>query len=295
MGIIKTPSTDTGQVAVTMVFALAFGIVAVFAGLWDHGTVWRGLLWAGAWSSVGWFLGFLFGIPRYLSTDTARTPGAPALESARKKLVEAEAAAKKARDDAQAAKSAGDSTKAEKAEEEATAAEKAVEGAKDEVANASAKAKVTTGPSLTVNTNLEQISDWLTKIIVGVSLVESQTLLLKMQGAATYMARSMVNVDGMGPMGLPAPDLTLASGAASAATSAAASAAAMASSVATNASGVSAVAARSVSSFYSTESFAYAVMLYFLVTGLLGSYLLTRLFLQRALDEAAASRDPAAK
>jgi hypothetical protein len=36
----------------------------------------------------------------------------------------------------------------------------------------------------------------------------------------------------------------------------------------------------------SMESFAYAIMLYFLATGLLGSYLLTRLFLQRALANA---------
>jgi hypothetical protein len=35
------------------------------------------------------------------------------------------------------------------------------------------------------------------------------------------------------------------------------------------------------------ESVAYAVTLYFLATGLLGSYLLTRLYLQRVLGEAA--------
>jgi hypothetical protein len=43
----------------------------------------------------------------------------------------------------------------------------------------------------------------------------------------------------------------------------------------------------SSASFSSLESVAYAVMVYFLATGLLGSYLLTRLFLQRALDKAA--------
>ena len=87
----NTPDNGTAQVAVTMAAALAFGVFAVFVSLAANGTVWRGLLWAAAWSSVGWFLGFLFGIPRYLSTDTARRPGAGSLESAKKDLATATA------------------------------------------------------------------------------------------------------------------------------------------------------------------------------------------------------------
>jgi hypothetical protein len=110
--------------------------------------------------------------------------------------------------------------------------------------------------------------------------------------AFALMARSMMKVDWTEPAALSAPSLVAASDIASAATSAAASAAAAASAL--SASGVAGAAARDLASFQSTESFAYAVMLYFLVTGLLGSYLLTRLFLQRALDEAATSRDATA-
>jgi len=346
---VKTPDTDTEQVAVTMGCALLFGILAVFVSLWDNGTIWRGLLWAGAWSSVGWFLGFLFGIPRYLSTDTARTPGAPVLEAAKQELAKAIETAKTLRagsdaaaqakgkadesasdqsqnanqaaidaddakaksvadpqnaalkDDADAKAKVSDqakkdsvdaataatdaAAKAQAAQSSADEADAAVETAKRKVATATTSATASPGSSLTVNTNLEQISDWLTKIIVGVSLVESQTLLEKMQNAATFMAKSMTRVDEAAAFAMytPQPASTIASSAASAAASAAQSASAALS----GASGVSAATAKSLASFGSTESLAYAVMLYFLATGLLGSYLLTRLFLQRALANAA--------
>ena len=87
------------------------------------------------------------------------------------------------------------------------------------------------GTSTAVNTNLEQISDWLTKIIVGVSLVNSEQIGAVMQRAAGTMANSM----GGGP---------------------------------------------------ARGSLALAILVYFGVVGLLGGYLLTRLFLQRAFDTA---------
>jgi hypothetical protein len=43
-----------------------------------------------------------------------------------------------------------------------------------------------------VNTNLEQISDWLTKIIVGLGLVQLRTVPDKLYHAATWMAQSFV-------------------------------------------------------------------------------------------------------
>jgi len=276
------PDTDTAQVAVTMAFALGFGVLAVFGSLWNTGTVWHGLLWAGAWSSVGWFLGFLFGIPRYLSTDTARTRTsmAPGPDSASVDVESAIATANKLRDvaiaaakdkiaaDANASQAAqvADQSAKDSAEETAkfTAdqqnttlkdddeakkkdAEEAVKAAKSKLSTANAGDAEPPGSSLTVNTNLEQISDWLTKIIVGVSLVESQTLLVKMREVSTFMAKSMIKTSE--------PSATTVIG--------------------------------SLESIDSMASFAYAVMLYFLATGLLGSYLLTRLFLQRAFDKAA--------
>jgi hypothetical protein len=335
-----------------MSWALLFGVFAVSVSLWSEGTIWRGLLWAGAWSSVGWFLGFLFGIPRFLSTDTARTGGASALEratqetaaaaelsKAKRRDADAAADAKVAADKiasdegdratqaalmaaeataraasapqdhtlADAAKAAGEAAEGAKqkieeamslakaaagkfAEAETAAADAAaaVDKAKGTEAKASTDAAVAPRASLTVNTNLEQISDWLTKIIVGVSLVESQSLLETMRKAATFMAKSMARPSEVAAWiesSAVAPTVKVVASAADVA----ASAITTASAPATGASGAATAAAYAMSSasFSSLESVAYAVMVYFLATGLLGSYLLTRLFLQRALDKAA--------
>lgn len=285
-GLMKRiDDTGTVKVAVTMGVCIAFGVLSVLVALWDNGTVARGLLWAGAWSAVGWFLGFLFGIPRFLSTDTARTPQEPELEAAKRRLAEAEKAAKEMKEskpDKAAAAVKADVDKAEAAVAEAQRHLEAV----------NVKSGNSRGASLTVNTNLEQISDWLTKIIVGVSLVESQALLLKMHGAATFMAGSMVRA------GDRVPDLVAAAALASTKVSASVDAASAAATAAASAAADSASAAvcrdpcgvamitPSLQAFHSMESVAYAVMLYFLATGLLGSYLLTRLYLQRVLEAA---------
>jgi hypothetical protein len=78
-----------------------------------------------------------------------------------------------------------------------------------------------------VNTNLEQISDWLTKIIVGETLVELKPAMERIESAAILIGESLAN----------------------------------------------------------KKSFAYAILVYFSTSGFLGSYLLTRLFLQRAFSE----------
>jgi hypothetical protein len=77
-----------------------------------------------------------------------------------------------------------------------------------------------------VNTNLEEISDWLTKILVGLGLTELRQVPDRLQQASVYVA------DGIG--GKP------------------------------------------------ERQFAWALIVYFTVVGFLASYLLTRLFLQRA-------------
>lgn len=84
--------------------------------------------------------------------------------------------------------------------------------------------------SIRVNTNLEQISDWLTKIIVGVTLVELGPAVQRLDTAADVIASAF----GGAP----------------------------------------------------SKSYAFALMLYFSITGFLGAYLLTRLFLQRAFERA---------
>lgn len=165
---------DAKRVGVAMLLVMIFGcIVAMFAS--PKYTTASALLWAGACSAIGWVLGFLFGIPRSLSSDTART------------------------------------------------------GVTD-VQGSSTLQNAIHGGSTAVNTNLEQISDWLTKIIVGVTLVEIRPAIANLEQAAKVIAGALGGDTQV--------------------------------------------------------SLAYSIMLYFSASGFLGSYLLTRLFLQRAFNKA---------
>lgn len=193
----------TKKVALVMVAALAFGVLLIMLCADTAKSASMGLLWSAAFSSVGWFLGFLFGIPRSLSTDTARTVPPTAT------------------DNGPTAPEAGTSQT-----DPNTAPAKNTALARNTVPH---------GASSTVNTNLEQISDWLTKIIVGVTLVESQAAVARVNDAAALVSLSLGG----------RPDST---------------------------------------------SFALAILVYFSATGLLGSYLLTRLYLQGALANAANPR-----
>jgi hypothetical protein len=246
---------------------------------------WAALLWAFACCAVGAFLGFIFGIPRSLSSDTARTTvplPARSSDTAKAKAEALKTAAVQAaagRDKATAeANEAGAALSRAAAEldqlrtaagqgaeadprvraateaharlaekkagldkivlEKAKAAESAEEQAKKSAETIAASGSSSTatfaqplnsrGPSTAVNTNLEQISDWLTKIIVGVSLVNSEKVGSAMVAASKEMAKSFG--------GEPASSLAL------------------------------------------------AMLTYFGVIGLLGGYLLTRLYLQRAFE-----------
>lgn len=295
---------DAKRVALVMLTALALGGIFVTlaiptgtgsapttgaTGALGNSPRWAALLWALACCAVGSFIGFIFGIPRSLSSDTART-SAPAqvgaVDAAKTKAAASKAAADiAAMEKDRAAKTAQDAEKAAtdahaKAERLEEAAKNApadanasaqAEAAKQELAQAQKKKKNADdiaaekmkaatsadekakkdqdavavpgqasnapplkvenwrGPSTAVNTNLEQISDWLTKIIVGVSLVNSEKVGDAMWASAQRMALSI----GDGPR---------------------------------------------------HESLALAILVYFGVVGILGGYLLTRLFLQRAFN-----------
>ena len=316
----NTADKNAERVAFWMLGGLAIGIVLVIVGTSFEGPsyIWKGSLSALACSVVGCFLGFLFGIPRHLSSDTARTTlptpdnnppnaaktqaaTAPDLQAATDKAAASQTAARTAADRkdqadadvngkteaattaataAAAAKYASeqdpnnpDLTKA--ADDAKVASDTAADGLKlaKSVADTAAQAlqiatnQATTdqaaadkltqqqsrnqaqsgsgtasttamtklhGSSTTVNTNLEQISDWLTKIIVGVTLVQADTVLQKLHRIAEVIA---------GCVGaLPKLEETL--------------------------------------------PFAYAILIYFSVLGFFGSYLLTRLWLQSAFDAA---------
>lgn len=70
---------------------------------------------------------------------------------------------------------------------------------KDMAAAGSSSAARTTGPSFGTNTSLEEISDWLTKIIIGLGLVQFQTFLTYLYNAAlfaaSFIARQDVTID----------------------------------------------------------------------------------------------------
>lgn len=171
--------TDVRRVAGAALISLVAGLVLFGIGAWQNWVA--ATVWAGACSALGWFTGFLFGIPRTLSTE-------------------------------------GQSAAITQTATEAPAGDRTTK----------INAKRLSG----VNTNLEQISDWLTKILVGVTLVQLDEVGGTLDAGATLIAQ---------PLGGDA----------------------------------------------SGKSFAYALIVYFTLVGFLGSYLLTRLFLQRALQEAA--------
>jgi hypothetical protein len=287
--------TDAKLVSLFAFIALVFGCMSLIFAIEPAaggapGARSAGLLWAAACCSVGCFLGFIFGIPRTLSSDTARNTvplreGAierargkavdakqnaarasleknragtdvqqceQALKAATARLEEAKAAAGNASGDEavaarlaqaqkevatlEAKKQAADKLLQDKSKT-VTVADEDAKKADDELAalepgnESPAMARDGRGPSTAINTNLEQISDWLTKIIVGVSLVNSERI-----GTAMWQAAVQIG-------------LSLGAG--------------------TN-----------------TTSLACAIMVYFSVVGLLSGYLLTRLFLQPAFNAA---------
>jgi hypothetical protein len=105
-----------------------------------------------------------------------------------------------------------------------------------ESASASKEKSTSTGYAQRVNTNLEQISDWLTKIIVGLGLVQLRSVPRNLYDAATWMARSFSISD---------PNLAQAA-----------------------------------------ASFATGIIVLFSVTGFVGGYLVTRLFIAGAFRRA---------
>jgi hypothetical protein len=188
---------------------------------------WAGLLWAFACCAAGAFVGFIFGIPRSLSSDTARTT-IPAQKRATDAAPDKAAASKTAATDKDRATREAERGTADSAHAQAKNDQEAPSSGSHANGAVFAQSVHTRAPSTAVNTNLEQISDWLTKIIVGVSLVNSDRVGRAMMSVANEMASSF---GGPG-----------------------------------------------------SRSLALATLTYFSVIGLLGGYLLTRLFLQRAFE-----------
>jgi len=188
---------DAQTVGSALVGALAIG--ALFAICWQPKYWAAACMWGDACALVGMLLGFLFGIPRFLTR-----PGSVGAQSLSNSLPPAGGGGQPPVQQPALLDNAGG-------------------GGQPPVQQPA--------PLGSINTNLEEISDWLTKIIVGVSLVELQKVQTMLQGSAGFIAQSLG-----GP---------------------------------------------------SQTSFAYGLMIYFSVSGFLGSYLLTRLYLQIAFRNAA--------
>lgn len=201
--------TDASLVGGAMLIALILGCAVTWWGATSPASA---LLWAAACSSVGWVLGFLFGIPRSLSSDTARTGTSLELPEEKNDSQMPPAPVQIAQPPVEPAQVVQPSTQT------------------NTVTTRDLPKPRTFGPSTAVNTNLEQISDWLTKIIVGVTLVEIRPALARLEQAAIIIAGAIGGEKQV--------------------------------------------------------SYSYAIIVYFSMSGFLSSYLLTRLFLQRAFNDA---------
>lgn len=134
--------------------ALFLGLTFVFVFAWARGGVQISLaiLWAMACFTAGGIVGFLFGIPKVLQRDEVAPP---------------------AETNAGARTGTGDG---------------GTSGNGDRGRGAAPRRP--SDYSQMVNTNLEQISDWLTKIIVGLGLIELRRLPEFLSRASAFMAGS---------------------------------------------------------------------------------------------------------
>lgn len=135
---------------------LLAGLLAVLSGAlfppYYHAV--PALLWSLGFCVSGMLLGFLFGIPRSLPSGTVNMPPAEERSNGKRR--------------------SGD----EPAAMEATA-------------GASNTIFLGTPSPMEINSNLVEVSDWLTKIIVGVGLIELKSLPATAQGVAAFIAPSL--------------------------------------------------------------------------------------------------------
>jgi hypothetical protein len=142
-----------------IVFHVSFGLIMI--GFFAHKAWPVAMLWAGTCALIGSTVGFLFGIPRTLQGNQ---------ELQQNTLINSRSI-----EDTDGHQEASSEVHAEKLLPSALPATDA-------------------DYQLRVNTNLEQISDWLTKILVGVGLTQLNSLPGKLMRAATFVANG-VNSD----------------------------------------------------------------------------------------------------
>lgn len=135
---------------------LLAGVLAVLGGAlfppYYHAV--PALLWSLGFCVSGMLLGFLFGIPRSLPSGTVNTPPAEERSNGKRRSSDEPAAMEAA-------------------------------------AGASNTIFLGTPSPMEINSNLVEVSDWLTKIIVGVGLIELKSLPATAQGVAAFIAPSL--------------------------------------------------------------------------------------------------------
>jgi len=153
----QTTSSDVPWLLVGLiVLHVVFGLVAL---LWQAGRAWPvAMLWAGACAIVGSAAGFLFGIPRTLQGGQ---------EVQRDTFVQS--------------KHVGNPNGQKEIASEAHA-----ESLRPTISSSNGD-----NYQLRVNTNLEQISDWLTKILVGVGLTQLYKVPGQLMRAASLIATGL--------------------------------------------------------------------------------------------------------
>ena len=139
-----------------LLFILLAGLLAVLAGAllppYYHAV--PAMLWSLGFCVSGMLLGFLFGIPRSLPSGTVNMPPAEERTNGRRR--------------------SGDEPAAMEA-----------------AAGTSNTIFLGTPSPMEINSNLVEVSDWLTKIIVGVGLIELKSLPATAQGVAAFIAPSL--------------------------------------------------------------------------------------------------------
>jgi DNA polymerase III gamma/tau subunit len=229
------------RVAQTMLLSLVLGLVVAAVGASPRAS--QALLWSLACSGVGWVVGFLFGIPRTPTSDSVLTRTGQAQTTQPQSVQSGHSAPTQPPPSQQPdqpqpaqqpkAQPAQQPDQAQPSQPPPSQQPDQPQPHQEPDQQQAGQDSRDTRIGSEVNTNLEQISDWLTKIIVGVTLVELNPVIARLEQAATLIAKSLGEPSTKGVS-----DLSL--------------------------------------------SFGYAIMVYFVTSGFLGSYLLTRLFLQPA-------------
>ncbi|NNU15074.1 hypothetical protein HK107_01890 [Parvularcula sp. ZS-1/3] len=164
-GVLNSDWVVSLSVIIGLVLILAMGIAWVNFGLSGMALI---LMTFGAFLFIGGLLGFLFGIPRTVTGQTAgqleQTPSSAPFPNSQQ----------------------GDETRQLAQEGASKLSDDQVKELRDERRRLQVRRE-----AIASNTNLEQISDWLTKIIIGASLVQLRPIATSLGGLSRSLGASL--------------------------------------------------------------------------------------------------------